>query len=95
MLNYRTHDDYLLETLQDPQEAAYFLEAAMEGNDQAHILRSLAIVVKAHGLSKTAKKSAISRMGLYKILAGKGNPQLKTFMALLEASGLRISFKPA
>jgi probable addiction module antidote protein len=55
----------------------------------------LAQVAKAHGLSKMSKRAAISRMGLYKILSGNGNPELKTFMKLLNASGLQLSFKPA
>jgi len=55
----------------------------------------LAQVVRAHGVSKMAKKVSLSRAGVYKTLSKKGNPELKTFMGILNASGLQMSFKPA
>lgn len=94
MKTYRTHDEYLNEVLKEPKEAANYLNAAVEENDQEIILVALAQVAKAQGLSKTAKKASLSRMGLYKILSKKGNPEFKTLMNVLHAAGLQISFKP-
>ncbi|MBU2573919.1 MAG: putative addiction module antidote protein [Elusimicrobia bacterium] len=94
MRTYRSHDDYLNKALKDPKEAARYLNAAADENDQALILAALAQVAKAHGLSKTAKLASLSRMGLYKTLSKKGNPEFKTFMGVLHASGLQMSFKP-
>jgi probable addiction module antidote protein len=95
MKRYRTHDDYLGKTLKDPKEAALYLNAAAEENDPALMLAALAQVVKAHGVSKMAKKVALSRAGVYKTLSKGGNPELKTFMGIVNASGMKISFKPA
>ena len=95
MRAYRSHDDYLGKALQDPKEAARYLNAAAQEKDPALILAALARVAKAHGVSKTAKKASLSRMGLYKTLSKQGNPEFKTFMGVLNASGLQISFKPA
>ena len=95
MRTYRSHDDYLNEVLKDPKEAALYLNAAMEENDSALILVALAQVAQAHGITKTAKKASMSRAGLYKSLSKKGNPEFKTFMSLLSASGLQMSFKPS
>ena len=92
---YRSHDDYLDEALKDPKEAARYLNAAAEENDPALILVALAQVAKAHGVSKTAKRASLSRMGLYKMLSKTGNPEFKTFVGVLNASGLQMSFKPA
>ena len=94
MRNYRRHEDYMGEVLKDPKEAARYLNAAAEENDQALILAALAQVAKAHGLSKTAKLASLSRMGLYKTLSKKGNPEFKTFLGVLNASGLQMSFRP-
>ena len=94
MRTYRNHDDYLDEVLKDPKEAARYLNAAAEENDQTLILAALAQVAKAHGLSKTAKRASLSRMGLYKTLSKKGNPEFKTFMGVLSAAGLQMSFRP-
>jgi probable addiction module antidote protein len=71
-----------------------YMNAAVEENDPALILAVLAQVVRAHGISKTAKKVSLSRAGVYKILSKKGNPELRTFMGILNASGLQMSFKP-
>ena len=95
MRTYRSHDDYLDEVLQDPKEAALYLNAAWEENDPGLLLVALADVARAHGATRTAKKASMSRAGLYKSLSKKGNPEFKTFMSLLSASGLRMSFKPA
>ncbi len=95
MKRYRTHDEHLNEALKDPKEAALYLNAAAEENDPALILAALAQIAKAHGLSRTAKKASLTRMGLYKTLSKRGNPEFKTFMGLLNASGLQMSFRPA
>lgn len=95
MKNYRTHDDYLNKALKDPKEAALYMNAAVEENDLALILTVLAQVVWAHGVSKMAKEVSLSRAGVYKTFSKKGNPELKTFMGILSASGLQMSFKPA
>lgn len=95
MRKYRTHDEYLEKALKDPQEAALYLNAAVEENDPALLLVVLAQLVKAHGVSKTAKEVSLSRAGIYKTLSKRGNPELKTFMGILKATGLEMYFKPA
>jgi len=91
---YRTHDEYLEESLKDPKEAALYLNAAAEDNDPALLLAALSQVARAHGMTRMAKHVALSRMGLYKTLSKKGNPELNTFLRILKASGLQIAFKP-
>ena len=95
MRTYRSHDAYLLKALKDPKEAARYLNAVVEENNPALILTALAQVAKAHGASRTAKRASLSRAGLYKTLSKKGNPEFKTFMGVLSASGLEMHFKPA
>ena len=95
MKTYRRHDDYLNKALKDPKEAALYLNAVAEENDPALILHALAQVAKAHGVSRMAKKVSLSRMGLYKTLSKKGNPEFRTFLGILNASGLQMSFKIA
>ncbi len=56
-------------------------------------MAALANVARAHGLSVTAKRAHLSRMGLYKILSAHQNPQRGTFLSILEASGITIQFK--
>ena len=94
MRKYRTHGEYLDKALKDPKEAALYLNAAAQENDAALMLAALAQVVRAHGVSRTARKVALSRAGIYKTISKTGNPELKTFLGILKVSGLRMSFKP-
>jgi len=94
MRKYRTHDEHLDESLKDPKEAALYLNAAVEENDPALLLVALSNVARAHGVTRMAKRVSLSRMGLYKTLSKKGNPELKTFLSILKASGIQLAFKP-
>jgi probable addiction module antidote protein len=91
---YQTYEEYLIESLKDPVEAAYYMNAALEENDPAFLLIALAQVANAHGMAKEGKRVLYSRMGIYKSLSKHRNPELKTFMKLLSATGLEFSFKP-
>ncbi|HAT72540.1 MAG TPA: putative addiction module antidote protein [Elusimicrobia bacterium] len=95
MKRYRTHEEYLDKALADPQEAARYMNAAAEENNVTLMLAVLAQVVRARGLSKTAKEVSVSRAGVYKMFSKSGNPGLKIFMGVLDASGIQMSFKPA
>ena len=94
MKKHRTHDEYLTESLKNPVEAALYLNAATEENNPALLVVALAQVAKAHGMARLAERAHLSRMGLYKTLSKKGNPELKTFFGILKASGLQLAFKP-
>ena len=91
----RDHQEYLLESLQDPEEAAAYLNAALEENDNKLFLVALRDVVKAAGMSKVAKQANLNRENLYKMLSKKGNPELSSLWALLGSIGLEISINPA
>jgi probable addiction module antidote protein len=94
MRKYRTHDEYLVHSLKDPKEAALYLNAAAEENDPALLLAALSDVARAHGVSTMARRMSFTRMGLYKTLSKKGNPGFKTFLSILKASGIQLTFKP-
>jgi probable addiction module antidote protein len=94
MRKYRTHEEYLTEELKNPIEAALYLNATIEENDPVLLVSALAQVAKAHGMTKMAGRAHLSRMGLYKTLSKKGNPELKTFLQILKASGIQLAFKP-
>lgn len=88
-INYQ---DYLLESLQDPKEAAGYLNAALDENDIELFLIALKNVVKAQGgVAKLSEKVHKSRTSLYKTLSKKGNPYLKNTNELLHAIGLQLS----
>jgi probable addiction module antidote protein len=79
------------EYLQSEEDILYFLEAAMEGNDPAHIARALGVVARSKGMTEIAKKSGLGRQALYNALSENGNPTLETLVAVLGALGLELS----
>ena len=94
MRKHRTHDEYLNECLKDPKEAALYLNAVAEENDSALLMVALSQVAQAHGKTVMSKRASLTRMGLHKALSKNGNPQLKTFLGILKASGIQLTFKP-
>jgi len=84
-------------TLIDPIEASSYLKEALEekgSHRQAHILKALREIAKAHGILKLSKGSESRRRTLYKALSENGNPSLETLLSLLEDLGLTLDIKP-
>ncbi len=86
--NYR---ESLLQALQDPQEAAEYLTAALEEGDWATFLLALRDVADARGMSTLAAQAQLNRENLYRILSEHGNPQLDSLTALLDALDMRLA----
>lgn len=87
-----SYQDYLINSLKDPREAAGYLNASLEGGDIDVFLLALQNVVKARGgVSDLAKKTHKSRTSLYKVFSKKGNPYLKNTNEILSAMGLHLS----
>ncbi|NMG76687.1 DNA-binding protein [Aromatoleum diolicum] len=64
-------------------------------NDRAGGLLALRTVAEAYGgLGTVAAEAGISRESLYRALSPKGNPTLKTLLAVLKTVGLRLSVEP-
>jgi probable addiction module antidote protein len=80
----------------DRELAVEYLKSAMESLDnpeeRAGALLSLRAVAEAYGgLGTVAAQAGISRESLYRSLSPKGNPTLKTLVAVLKTLGLRLS----
>ena len=87
--------DYLVESLEDPEEAAEYLNAVLEENDPKLFLAALRDVADAYGMSKMAKKTKLNRPSLYRMLSKEGNPEIYSVFSLLAAIGLRLKTKAA
>ncbi len=87
----KDYRESLLEDLQDPHEAAAYLTAALEEEDSAVFLLALRNVADAKGMSTVAAKAQLNRESLYRMLSERGNPQLDSLTALLEALELRLA----
>jgi probable addiction module antidote protein len=86
----KSYDDSLFESLQDPAEAAAYLDAVLELDDQPALLVALRQVAKAHGMAEVARRADLGEKTLFKSLAEDGNPTLETLSKVLHAVGLRL-----
>lgn len=84
----------LNEALADPIEAAAYLNAALEDGSQDVFLLALRDVANARGLTRLARETSLNRENMYRILSEKGNPQLASLRAMLDALGLKLAVEP-
>ncbi len=90
------HEREVAELRADRELAVEYLKVAMESLDNPHDraagLLALRTVAEAYGgLGSVAAEAGISRESLYRTLSAKGNPTLKTLLAVLNAVGMRLS----
>jgi putative addiction module killer protein/probable addiction module antidote protein len=93
MMRSRLYKEGLLERLKDPQEAAAYLDAALEDGDTEVFLLALRDVAEARlgGMTTLAQQTGLNRETLYRTLSEKGNPELASLDKLLHAVGLRLA----
>lgn len=93
------HEREVAELRVNRELAVAYLKAAMESlddpDDRAAGLLALRTVAEAYGgLGAVAAEAGISRESLYRALSAKGNPTLKTILAVLKAVGMKLSVEP-
>lgn len=93
------HEREVAELRADRYLAVEYMKAAMESldnpDDRAAGLLALRSVAEAYGgLGAVAAEAGISRESLYRTLSAKGNPTLKTLLAVLKAVGMKLSVEP-
>jgi probable addiction module antidote protein len=94
------HEREIEELRADRNFAVGYLKHSMELLDdpsqRAGALLSIRAVAEAYGgLGAVAAEAGISRESLYRSLSPKGNPTLKTLVAVLKTMGLRLSVTEA
>lgn len=97
---FRPHDETVVELLrEDPDFADAYLAESLDALDdpggQEAFLQALRHIAEAQGMATVAERAGVPRESLYKSLSGKGNPTLKTLIAVLNAAGLRLSVTKA
>ena len=92
----RPHDEAIVEMLrEDPAFADDYLSACLQAIDEPGgreaLLAALRQMAEAEGMATEADRAGMHREGLYRALSPKGNPTLKTLLAILGGTGLRLS----
>ena len=89
----RTYDP--AELLTSEESIAIFMADAFETNDAGYIAFALGMVARAKGMSQVAEQTGLSREHLYRSFSKKGNPTLRTLLAVLNALGIELTARPA
>ncbi len=80
--------------LKEKNIASEYLNSTAKQNNTGEILLALHnIAIAQGGFTKLAKNTNLNRENLYKILHPEGNPQLNTFILILNWLGFDLAFK--
>jgi len=77
----------------DPDFADEYLAAALDEADQAGGREALLAALRhvaEQGMATVAKRAGMPRESLYRALSPRGNPTVKTLLAVLDAAGLKL-----
>jgi probable addiction module antidote protein len=91
----KPYDESIVDMLKaDPELADAYLATALEEaslpGGQFALLAALRHIAEAQGMAKVAEKAGIPRESLYRALSPKGNPTIKTLLAVMGAAGLQL-----
>ena len=72
---------------------AIFMAEAFQTGNAAYISHALGVVARAKGMAQIASQTGLSREQLYRSFSAKGNPTLKTTLAVMKALGVQLTTK--
>ena len=87
-------NDFLTAQLaQSEAFAVEYLNAALEEDDPAFLLKALRQVAEARGgVGELAQKTGLKQASLARMLSANGNPTMVSFHEILDALGLQMQF---
>ncbi|MBM3609942.1 MAG: transcriptional regulator [Alphaproteobacteria bacterium] len=95
----RSFHAYNIEELKDPQDAALYLTEALldfkRDHNVACFLKAIKDVTESQGgVGALAKRTALNRQNLYKVLSAKRQPKIETIGMILDGLGLKFQIVP-
>lgn len=82
------------EYLTSPEAIAEFITDALETADAGYIAKAMGVAARAKGVAELARETGLSREQLYRSFSEKGNPRLKTLVAVMKALDVDIIARP-
>ena len=79
--------------LETDDDIAVFMADALETGDSSYIAKALCVVARAKGMTEISRKTGLSREQLYRSFSERGNPTLKTTLAVMRALGVDMTAK--
>jgi len=88
----RPFRDTQIELLENPENAALYLEEALAAGDTDAFKLALRVAeARLGGMSALSERTGLNREALYRSLSEDGNPTLETLTKVMQALGLRMS----
>ncbi|KYC43910.1 transcriptional regulator [Scytonema hofmannii PCC 7110] len=88
----KSYHSFLIESLKDPNEAAAYLNAALEEQDPQLFLLAVRNVAEAHGeIAKLLETTQLNQDNLHQMLAKAENPTLYNFASILDILGFKLA----
>lgn len=79
------------EHLDSPEMIQEYLKISFEDGDTKQLLKAIANVAKAQGMTEIAKKTNLGRQNLYKALSADSSPKFDTVKKVVEALGCKLA----
>lgn len=95
-MKVRSHDDATVESFRHtPELAAAYLNDVLVDGDLEELMIALHRVSSAFGgVGENAQQAELNAKTLYRTLSPKGNPELRSLIAILKAMGFRLAIEP-
>ena len=93
-MNDKIYDYDPAAALETDEAIAVFLADALETGDSAYVAKALGVVARAKGMAELARETGLSREQLYRSFSERGNPTLKTLLAVTRALGVDLTTRP-
>ena len=90
MTKTKTRSWDVAEHLENAEDMAAYLEAALEEGDPALVAAAMGDIARAKGITQIACETGLGRESLYKALSPEGNPEFATVLKVVRALGLRL-----
>lgn len=83
-------DETLVKELKNREFAVAYLEDALNESAEEFLIALRKYVQANQGMTKCAQEADINREALYRMLSEKGNPELSSLTAILNACGFKL-----
>ena len=77
-------------TIRDDEEAAVYLDVALNEGDHTDVAWALGVIARYKGMAAVAEATGLGRESLYKALSHQGNPEFATVLKVVKALGLQL-----
>ncbi|MDR2819274.1 MAG: addiction module antidote protein [Desulfovibrio sp.] len=92
---YISHEEATIASFRrDPDFAAEYLNTVLEDGTQEELMLALRRIAEAFGMKDVAETANLNPKTLYRTLSPAGNPELRSFQAILGAMGMRLAVTP-